>query len=255
MFNRRLHARAAAPRPSSRFLVRLVAVAILAQPFSAAFAADDTIPKGFTPDRYASLWERNPFTLVTPVAAQAHSSAFDKMALVSWSQDGDHEVVFVQNTDTNDVQKVSASPNAQGLRLVEVHRNANLQAVEAILANGTEQGPVRFRTEAPAAALAGAGAGPGVGVTGDPTGQGAPAMAAPVPVPQPPMPNGSAFNAGPVNQRMNSNLPRPNNQPNVPRVPTAADYRRRRVLPTPNINLQTPVNPQAPVGPTRENQD
>jgi hypothetical protein len=231
------------------FHVGLAALTCLACSLS---AADDPIPKGFGPERYARLWERNPFTLVTPVTAQGHVSPFDKMVLVSWSQDGNHEVVFVQNADTNDVQKVSGTPNAQGLRLVEVHRNANLQAVEAILAKGTEQGPVRFRTEVPAAApstgLAGASA------PGDQTAAGVPGMAPPPPAPQPPVPNGSAFNAGPANPRMNGGALRSNNQPAAPRVPTAADYRRRRVLPTPNPNLQ-PVNPPAPNSPNRENQD
>jgi hypothetical protein len=262
MPDRHFHPFSPTGRPCLRVIVRLIAAPFLAQLIPAVFAADDMIPKGFGPERYARLWERNPFTLVTPVTVQAHTSAFDKLVLVSWSQDGNHEVVFVQNTDTNDVQKVSGTPNAQGLRLVEVHRNANLQAVEAILANSTEHGPVRFRTEAPNAAP-GAGLA-GANAPGDQTGAGVPGLGSPVTAPQsgvpasqPPVPNASAFNAAAqASQRMNGGPPRPNNiQPNVPRVPTAADYRRRRVLPTPNTNLQPSVNPQPPANPTRENQD
>jgi hypothetical protein len=261
MPDRHFHASAPTGRPCLRFIARLIAATFLAQLIPAVFAADDMIPKGFGPERYARLWERNPFTLVTPVTVQAHTSAFDKLVLVSWSQDGNHEVVFVQNADTNEVQKVSDTPNAQGLRLVEVRRNANLQAVEAILANSTEHGPVRFRTEVAAAA-------PGTGIAGasapgDQTGAGVPGLGSsvtapqpPVPVSQPPVPNANAFNAAAqANQRMNGGPPRPNVQPNVPRVPTAADYRRRRVLPTPNTNLQPSVNPQPPANPARENQD
>ncbi|HEY0789957.1 MAG TPA: hypothetical protein VGD78_02725 [Chthoniobacterales bacterium] len=253
MPDRHFHTLAFGEAPRFRHPFGLTTVALLAVGLAAVFGADDTIPKGFGPDRYAQLWQRNPFTLVTPVTAEAHATAFDKMVLVSWSQDGNHEVVFVQNTDTNDVQKVGDTPNAQGLRLIEVHRNASLQGVEAILANGTEQGPVRFRTEVPTApgtAVAGAP------VPGDQAGAAMPGTAVPpMPAPQPPVPNANAFNAAPANQRMNSGVPRPNNLPSVPRVPGAADYRRRRVLPTPNITLQPPVNPQAPASPNRENQD
>ena len=33
-------------------------------------SADDDVPAGFKADRYQKVWERNPFTLVTPAAPQ-----------------------------------------------------------------------------------------------------------------------------------------------------------------------------------------
>ena len=57
--------------------------------------ASDDIPVGYKADRYQPVWERNPFTLVTPVAAQAKPKVFDKLVLLSWLNDGNKDVVFV----------------------------------------------------------------------------------------------------------------------------------------------------------------
>ena len=38
--------------------------------------SDDILPKGFEVSRYQQLWERNPFTLVTPSLAQGTGIAF-----------------------------------------------------------------------------------------------------------------------------------------------------------------------------------
>src|SRR4029077_17200986 len=45
--------------------------------------ADDPLPTGYKADRYRTLWERNPFTLVTP-AVQTQPQAFSNLAVVSW---------------------------------------------------------------------------------------------------------------------------------------------------------------------------
>ena len=66
-------------------------------------SADDGIPIGFKANRYSHLWERNPFTLVTPASSQARPSAFDKLVLVGWLKD----VIFFQNTETNDTQEIT----------------------------------------------------------------------------------------------------------------------------------------------------
>ena len=107
--------------------------------------AEDQIPAGFKAERYARLWERNPFTLVTPVAPTARPSAFDKLYMTSWMKDGGKVVMFVQNSETNEVEKITAQPNQKGVRLIAMHLNPDPKLVEAVLSDGKEQGIVRFR--------------------------------------------------------------------------------------------------------------
>jgi hypothetical protein len=124
------------------------------QPATVAPVATNTldseiIPSGFNSERYASLWERNPFTLVTPSAPQQQPSPFDKLFLTSWLKDGRSNVVFVQNMETNQVEKITSEPNQSNRRLVALHLNPNPQLVEAVISDGQEQGAVKFRFESP----------------------------------------------------------------------------------------------------------
>jgi hypothetical protein len=107
--------------------------------------AGEEIPAGFKIERYARVWEHNPFTLVAPSAPQAQRSAFDKLFLTSWLQDGRTDVIFIQNLETNEVQKITAEANQDNLRLIALHLNSNPQLVEAVISDGKEQGSVKFR--------------------------------------------------------------------------------------------------------------
>jgi hypothetical protein len=86
----------------------------------------------------------------TPAAQDPQASlqpgpgVFGKFVVVGWLQDGEKTVVSVKNIETNDVQRITSQPNIDHLRLVEVHPNADLRQFEAIISNGSEQGPVRF---------------------------------------------------------------------------------------------------------------
>jgi hypothetical protein len=130
----------------------LILLAIISSP------AQD-IPSGFSLNRYQKLWERNPFTLPTHAAAQAGPTLFDKLVLVSWLKEGKNDVVFVQNSETNEVQKITREPNSNNLKLLELRPNQDPKLAEAVLSNGTDQGPVKFKMEVPnpeqAAATAG----------------------------------------------------------------------------------------------------
>jgi hypothetical protein len=77
-----------------RFLARFCIFGISSVSFSFAFGQQ--LPSGFKIERYAPVWERNPFTLVTPAPAEKHVSAFDNLFLASWLKDGSKEVVLVQ---------------------------------------------------------------------------------------------------------------------------------------------------------------
>jgi hypothetical protein len=114
-----------------------------------AFPQD--IPKGYSVERYRHLWERNPFTFVTPVAALPQPGVFDKLVLLSWLKDGGNYIIFVQNTETNEVRKIGTQPDINNLRLVEVRANQNTRLVEAVISNGQEEGRIKFRAEQPTA--------------------------------------------------------------------------------------------------------
>ncbi len=131
-------------------LVRRYALPVLVTLFAAGVVrADDQLPVGYKIDRYRKIWERNPFTLVTPAAAHAAPNPFEKLFLVSWLKDGGKDIIFVQNTETNDTQKITTEPNKDNLRLLQMHPNADPKLVEATIANGAEQGNVKFHFEAP----------------------------------------------------------------------------------------------------------
>jgi hypothetical protein len=109
-------------------------------------ALGQEIPTGFKFERYAQLWERNPFTLAKPPVQEAQVSAFDKLFLASWLRDSGKNVILVQNSETNEVQVVTNVPNQNDLRLVAIRPNLNPQLVEAMISNGKEQGTLKFRS-------------------------------------------------------------------------------------------------------------
>jgi hypothetical protein len=113
---------------------------------SCALAQD--IPSGFRVDRYTRVWERNPFTLMKPAAPEKELSPFDKLFLASWLKEGNKEVVLVQNSETNEVQRITAEFNQNNLRLIEIQLDPNPQLVAAVLSDGKEQGSVKFRFDA-----------------------------------------------------------------------------------------------------------
>jgi len=120
--------------------------------------ANDPLPTGFKAVRYQRLWERNPFTLVTP-ATPTQPQAFNKLVVVSWLNEGGKDSLFVQDTDTNDVQKVTDVPNDKGIRIVEVHAKGGkdfqmIRDFEAVITNGSEQGTIKFRPQAAAPVVA-----------------------------------------------------------------------------------------------------
>jgi hypothetical protein len=71
--------------------------------------------------------------------------AFGNLVLVSWLEDAGKDVIYVQNTQTNEVQKITSEPNLDHFRIVELHPNADPKLSEAVISNGVQQGPVRFR--------------------------------------------------------------------------------------------------------------
>jgi hypothetical protein len=80
----------------------------------------------------------------TQTTLRAQSGVFGNLGLVSWLEDAGKDVIYVQNTETNDVQKITSEPNLDNFRIVELHPNADPKLFEAVISNGSQQGPVRF---------------------------------------------------------------------------------------------------------------
>jgi hypothetical protein len=178
---------------------------------------------------------------VTPSLGQGPASPFSKLILVNWLHDKNKDILFVQDTETNEVKKITkeAGANSDQLRLVEVVPNQNPSLIVAKLTNGREEGVVKFRfdqqpnAQMTAANLPGQRFMPG----------------------QVPGPNNQFGNNGPV-RRMPQLPPTGVQGQNVQQVnpanaPDAQEIRRRRMLPTPAQNQvpvqQNAVQPQAQV--------
>lgn len=128
-------------------LVRLLSFAAL----PALIHAEDQIPAGFKLERYTRLWERNPFTEVKPPAPELNLSPFEKLFLTSWLKDNGKFVIFVQSSDTNEVQRITTEPNQDNLRLVDMHVDPNPAFVEAVISSTRQKGVVKFRFGQPSA--------------------------------------------------------------------------------------------------------
>jgi hypothetical protein len=207
--------------------------------------AEDPLPTGFKAERYRSLWERNPFTLVTP-SVPVQSQTFNKLAVVSWLNEGGKDSVFVQDSDTNDVERVTEVPNDKGLRIIEVHAKGGkdfqiVRDFEAVISNGSEQGTIKFKPQTSGPMIASNPINPlQVNPEGGPN----------------PQVNQQ------INQQLTSQMPGANGQPvapfanqnasqNVP--PQTQQTRRKRVLPS-AVNNGNPGAAQQPLENSRINQ-
>jgi hypothetical protein len=107
-------------------------------------AQSQDIPTGFNVERYALLWQRNPFALEKETAPQVQNSRFQNLYLTSWLVDGAKEEVSVENAETKEVQTIGGQPNQHHVRLIALHLSPNPRSVEAVISDDREQGTVRF---------------------------------------------------------------------------------------------------------------
>ena len=84
-------------------------------------------------------------TVAKSTTPRAQSGAFGNLVLLSWLENDGKDVIYVRNIETNDVQKITSEPNNDHFRIVEVHPDSDPKDFEAIISNGNQQGPVRFR--------------------------------------------------------------------------------------------------------------
>jgi hypothetical protein len=71
-------------------------------------------------------------------------SNLDHLVLLSWMSVGPETIVYVRNTQTRAVQKISSEADAKNRRVVLLHPDSDPRFTEAVISNGTEQVTVRF---------------------------------------------------------------------------------------------------------------
>jgi hypothetical protein len=95
---------------------------------------------------------RDPFldkSVTATIMGTYKPSVMDKLVLVSWLNDGGRTVIYVQNTETNEVQKITSEPNKDNFRLVEIHPNPDPKLFEAVISDGSQKAVVKFRLSLP----------------------------------------------------------------------------------------------------------
>jgi len=95
---------------------------------------------------------RDPFldkSVKSTIMGEYKPNVLDKLALVSWLNDAGKIAIFVQNMETNEVQKITSEPNKDNFRILEIHPNADPKLFEAVISNGSEKGPVKFHLTPP----------------------------------------------------------------------------------------------------------
>ena len=81
------------------------------------------------------------------VAAQSpgqHDESLPKHILLSWFKEGGKEVALVEDTESKKVERITAEPNSDHLRLVEVHSDINPQLSEVVISDGHKEETVKF---------------------------------------------------------------------------------------------------------------
>ena len=72
------------------------------------------------------------------------NESLPKRILLSWFKEGGKEVALVQDTESKKVERITAEPNSDHLRLVEVHSDINPQLSEVVISDGHQEETVKF---------------------------------------------------------------------------------------------------------------
>jgi hypothetical protein len=97
---------------------------------------------------------RDPFldkSVTETIMGSYKPNVINKLILLSWLDEGGQTAIYVQNTDTNEVQRITSTPNKDNLRIVEIRPNADPKLFEVVISDGNAQGSVKFRLTPPKA--------------------------------------------------------------------------------------------------------
>jgi hypothetical protein len=72
------------------------------------------------------------------------NDSLPKRILLSWFKEGGKEVALVEDTESKKVERITAEPNSDHLRLVEVHSDINPQLSEVVISDGHKEETVKF---------------------------------------------------------------------------------------------------------------
>lgn len=105
-------------------------------------------PKAYPLARYEMAWSRNPFDLKTvppPVAAVVPGESFAKNLVISGiTEVGDTQTLYLFDKQASRYLRLTAEPNPDGLRLVELQHHPDIRKLVARIALGDQEAEVRF---------------------------------------------------------------------------------------------------------------
>jgi hypothetical protein len=94
----------------------------------------------------------DPLPLVTVPAKKG--DGVDRLVLVSWLNEAGKYVIYVKNTETDDMERITSEPNNDQFRIVAIHPNTDAKLFEAVISDGNEQVTVKFPSANPTIAKA-----------------------------------------------------------------------------------------------------
>jgi hypothetical protein len=94
----------------------------------------------------------DPLPLVTVPAKKG--DGVDKLVLISWLNDAGKYVIYVKNTETDEMERITSEPNNDQFRIVAIHPNSDAKLFEAVISDGNEQVTVKFPFANPTVAKA-----------------------------------------------------------------------------------------------------
>jgi hypothetical protein len=100
-----------------------------------------------TPSPQPGAAPSDPSRTLPGVAAASpgqRNNSLPKRILLSWFKEGGKEVALVEDTESKKVERITAEPNSDHLRLIEVHSDINPQLSEVVITDGHQEETVKF---------------------------------------------------------------------------------------------------------------
>jgi len=151
-----------ATRPNNNSPITVVINTSSPQPIGSSYGGSPYVPNGADgQDKRVTArptepteTTADPLPLVTPAVPAKKGDGVDKLVLVSWLNEAGKYVIYVKNTETDDVQRITSEPNNDQFRIVAIHPNTDAKLFEAVISDGTEQVTVKFHFATPTVAKA-----------------------------------------------------------------------------------------------------
>lgn len=121
-----------------------------AQPPTSASAPETVlvghaVPEPYTGERYQPTWDRNPFLIPVPKGpVEVHSFSEDWELRGVFERAGVSTVLLVSKKSPDCFKRVTATPDAEGFRLIKASPSRNRGEVKVEVAKGTEKAIFSF---------------------------------------------------------------------------------------------------------------